>query len=1042
MFRVVLFSFFLIFASVPGAFAQDTVRLRAGEHDGYARLVFDMGKSPVYSASDNTSGQLVISFSSPATLDDSAYKTDPPKNVSAVKVTSASPLQVTISLAPGSTTRNFSAGNRVVVDIYDPPGAPKPEPEKQAEKKPEAKKAEKKKPEEKKSEPAKVAAAPVAGVAKQTIPEKSPEAPVAIPSIPALPKSQPTAPPNAEDLKKLQQEQVTDAKTGMPAKPNIITLTATKSTGMAVFERDDKIWLISDQEDLMLSPNVVGPDAAAMMPPGTVLITGGKAYTFPRIRAKAIQGQAGGLLWRVIAAPHDIHIEGIRPVREDDNADEPGGGKLIWDLQEPGRILDVPDPVTGRTLKVVTVNSSKFMSGPPLDFVEFETLQTPVGLVILPKVDDLSVEIVRQKIVVTRPGGLQLMANKNIATALSFRQAQQKKTAETGPRKSPEKRIFDFNSWQMGGLQVLEHNRNLLLSTLAGKPKSGQIEGILSLARMHLANGLWAEANGLLNFAIEELPELESNPEFVALDGASNALGRVSDLALDSLNDKGLNSYPEIGYWKAYVLADLQDWQQAGEILPKDIEILAYYPEILIARLGLVLSEVALRSGKLAEGEKILKLVEDHGGKLVFQQEAALTYLKGEAARQNKKPAEAITIWTPLMTGKDAMYRAKSGLAIARLKYENKQITAPQAIDALERLRYAWRGDELEALINYWLGKVYFDTGDYIKGLKIMRDAATFSEGTDLGDRILAEMVETFEKLFTGDALLKISGPDAAALYDEFIALSPGGEKGDVIAEKLADHLVTKELLDRAVTLLQGVMNNKMTNKQGAEAYRIATKLAAIELLDGKSVNALSTLGKAKAILDVLPEDQRLPERYQEISLLRARALSQERRPDQALALLHDLPRSKLVNKLRADIAWRAGYWDDAAEALGDVVNDEEISLTRPLTPEHTGLLMQRAVAMNLASDRIGLANMREKYSDSMAQTDKARVFEVITRARQSGALADRETLMGVVSEVDLFKQFLDNYRASSAPAVPAPAAPAPPADAPPPAAAAPPATN
>ena len=150
--------------------------------------------------------------------------------------------------------------------------------------------------------------------------------------------------------------------------------------------------------------------------------------------------------------------------------------------------------------------------------------------------------------------------------------------------------------------------------------------------------------------------------------------------------------------------------------------------------------------------------------------------------------------------------------------------------------------------------------------------------------------------------------------------------------------------------------------------------------------------------------------------------------------MLHDLPRSKLVNKLRADIAWRAGYWDDAAEALGDVVNDEEISLTRPLSPEHTGLLMQRAVALNLASDRIGLANMREKYSDSMAQTDKARVFEVITRARQSGALADRETLMGVVSEVDLFKQFLDNYRASSAPAAPAQAAPAPPADAPPPA--------
>ncbi|MGB4107081.1 MAG: hypothetical protein WBK55_04725 [Alphaproteobacteria bacterium] len=1020
---------------MPGAHAQDTVRLRAGEHDGYARLVFDTGKSPVYSASDNTPGELVISFSAPAALDDSAYKADPPKNVTAVKIVSTSPLRVSITLVKGSTTRNFSAGNRVVVDIYDPPGAPKPE--KQAEKKIEEKKPEPKKPE------AKVAAAPVADVAKQTIPEKQPEPPAAmVPVKPALPKSQPSAPPNAEDLKKLQQEPATDIKTGTPvvpvtAKPNIIMLTATKSTGLAVYERGGKIWMISDQEDLMLSPNVTGPAAKQMMPPGTVLITGGKAFTFPTLGAKAVQGQAGGLLWRVIAAPHDIHLQSIAPKRSDDNGDEPGGGQLTWDMQEPGRVLDVPDPVTGRTLKVVTVNSSKFLSGLPLNFVEFETIYTPVGLTILPKVDDLTVEIVRQSVVVTRPGGLHLMPEKNIATALSFRQAQTKKSA---PAKAPEKRIFDFNTWQMGGLQVLEHNRNLVLSTLAGKPKSGQVEGLISLARMHLANGLWAEATGFLDFAADELPEIETNPEFIALNGATHALGQVSDVAFENLNDKGLETYPEIGYWKAFVLADLEDWQQAGEILPHDIEILAYYPEILITRLGLVLSEIALRSGKLEEGEKILKLVEDHGGDLVFQQEAALTYLKGEAARQHKKPAEAITIWTTLTTGKDPMYRAKSGLSITRLKYENKQITAKEAISSLERLRYAWRGDGLEALINYWLGKVYFDTGDYIKGLNIMRDAATFSEGTDLGERILAEMIETFEKLFTGDALHKISGPDAAALYDEFSALSPGGDKGDVIAEKLADHLVSKELLDRAVTLLQGVMSRK----QGVEVYRVGTKLAAIELLDGRPVNALSALGKAKEALDALPEDQRTPERYQEISLLRARALSQEKRPDQALALLHELPRSKNVNKLRADIAWRAGYWDDAAEALGDVVNDEEISLTRPLSPEHTALLMQRAVALNLASDRIGLANMREKYSDSMAQTDKARVFEVITRTRQSGALADRNTLMSVVSEVDLFKQFLDNYKATSAPPAPAASPPAAPAATPAPAAApaAPPASN
>ena len=121
-------------------------------------------------------------------------------------------------------------------------------------------------------------------------------------------------------------------------------------------------------------------------------------------------------------------------------------------------------------------------------------------------------------------------------------------------------------------------------------------------------------------------------------------------------------------------------------------------------------------------------------------------------------------------------------------------------------------------------------------------------------------------------------------------------------------------------------------------------------------------------------------------------------------------------HRLRADIAWTAGYWDDAAEALGDVVTDQDISLTRPLKDEHTALLLQQAIALNLAGDRIALANMREKYTDLMTQTSKSKVFEVITRPRQSGALADRETLLSVVSEVDLFKEFLDAYKNATPP--------------------------
>ena len=93
------------------------------------------------------------------------------------------------------------------------------------------------------------------------------------------------------------------------------------------------------------------------------------------------------------------------------------------------------------------------------------------------------------------------------------------------------------------------------------------------------------------------------------------------------------------------------------------------------------------------------------------------------------------------------------------------------------------------------------------------------------------------------------------------------------------------------------------------------------------------------------------------------------------------------------------------------MILDENISLTRPLRDEHAMLILQRAVAQNLSGDRIGLANLREKYSDAMAQTDKARLFDVVTRPRQSAGLADRDTLLSTVAEIDLFADFLNSYK-------------------------------
>ena len=100
--------------------------------------------------------------------------------------------------------------------------------------------------------------------------------------------------------------------------------------------------------------------------------------------------------------------------------------------------------------------------------------------------------------------------------------------------------------------------------------------------------------------------------------------------------------------------------------------------------------------------------------------------MKGEAYRQDNKKEKTEEIWKKLTQDKDDLFRTKAGLALTILLVNDNKIDNKQAIDRLERLRYAWRGDALEANVNYWLGISYFKEKKFIKGLSIMRDAAGY----------------------------------------------------------------------------------------------------------------------------------------------------------------------------------------------------------------------------------------------------------------------------------------------------------------------------
>ncbi len=947
--------------------AQEKVNVRTGSHADYSRLVFDWPQTTSYKVTQS-GAVLFVSFDKVAKLDVGAVNTAKLANIGTVSVTSAlaEPLSVSLQISPQSTFRHFKIGKRVVIDIYNAPSEPKrtassssiPSPEKETGTK------------------------PVKPLEVQN-------------TLLAVPAASVETDPSFTNLR-----------------PHVMTVNTTTKVGMAVFERAGFLWIVFDDPDLHAPPVLSGPNKESFPKMEAVKIDGGQAFRMKKTEGLNSYGEGGGLLWRIVMTPNPRRTESVKPsIKHDEMVSSLIGGELIWPMEGVRKILTLRDPLIGDDIQVVTVEDSSQYGGDTRRFVELETLSSIVGLALIPKADDVQVASTPDGVVVTRPQGLALSSSQDTAPIILKDDLQKEEEVFTAEEKENQmSRIFNFGRWEMGGLKPLQENRRIIMVAMGAKEGHDKVEDLITLAKLNIANDRGQEALGLLRVAANELPGVDQGAEFIALRGAAGTLAGKFDESIEDLATPSLKQYDEIAYWKAFALAGLEDWQQADGVMPTDFDVLAKYPKHIKQLIVLSLTEVALRAGKTDVAQTLMMLIESEMKDLSLARRSAWKYLKGELGRQMDEPEEALKYWTPLLTGRDDYFRAKAGLSVTKMQLARQKITPDKAVDRLEGLRYAWRGDELETLINYRLGEVYVDNEDYLKGLSVLRNAISLSPNSAMALEVTDYMTETFRSLFTEDKLKDVSPLDAVSIYDEFKELTPVGEEGDSFVQELAERLVDVDLLGRASALLEHQLNHRL---EGAAAGMVAIRLAAIRLLDNKPEGALRSLDVAEDLFKKAKaaEEKKYSAQEYEIKLLRARALSKTGRSSESLALLKDEKDDLDVSRLRADVAWNAGQWEEAGEAFQDLIVAENISLSRPMNDYQTNLVLNRSIALNLAGNRVALANLRERYGDLMTQTEKARLFNLITRPRQLGLLGNRESVTSLISEVDLFGDFLDNYR-------------------------------
>jgi len=381
---------------------------------------------------------------------------------------------------------------------------------------------------------------------------------------------------------------------------------------------------------------------------------------------------------------------------------------------------------------------------------------------------------------------------------------------------------------------------------------------------------------------------------------------------------------------------------------------------------------------------------------------AAASLLAGRALALAGDTEQARGVFDKLAGGENRPARARATLARVLADLESGVLSRGEAIEQLDTLRFAWRGDDFEMNLLRRLGELKLKDGDYRGGLEALHQAmANFPDHPD--HRVITQQTtDAFTDLFIGPQADDVPPLKALALYEEYHELTPAGAAGDALIEKLVDRLVAVDLLDRAATLLENQVQFRLNGKDKA---RVATRLALVQLLDRKPNAALATLDTvagAKDGRDISPD--LLRQRQQ----LRARALLELRRGDEALAILAD-DRSVAADQLRADIYWRDKNWAEVGKTFGRLAEAARVREGQ-LDEETARTILNWGTALTLAGDQPGIAKLAATYGSAMETSPFRDAFRVIAGGGVTSS-GDIRQLAGKVAQVADLQGFMASYR-------------------------------
>jgi tetratricopeptide (TPR) repeat protein len=752
-------------------------------------------------------------------------------------------------------------------------------------------------------------------------------------------------------------------------------------TPSAVFRRADVLWMVFDSP-AKIDVNSLTSDSADLIRSAefTRGLDGEGIVRLRLARPLLASLDSDGPSWIVNIGENVVAPS--RPLTVARTAASKGRASIVIPFADPVRIHRMGDPGFGDQIMVVTALGPARGFIKSQDFVELRTLASTHGVVVQPIADDIAAELSTDKITIGRPSGLSISP-----TLLGAQQ-----------QVAPNFRgmTFDTQLWGFDRQAKFSERQAELIRLAASAPPTQRKPARFNLARFYLAQEMPAEAKAVLDVAMADDRNNSDDVTGSILRSIANVMLDRPEEALKELTAPGVGDQQEAPIWRAIAYARQGKWDEARKGFKNADGALGALP-VQLQRMAI---SQALRSAievrDFPGATRMVNELETIG--VPPELEPSVAVMTGRLNEGVGRNEDALTSYRSAAASNDRRSAAQGRLREILLLFGSGDMPRQDVIHQLETITTVWRGDETEVEGLKLLAHLYTEDGRYREAFHTMRTAMRAHPNSDLTRKIQDEAASTFDTLFLagkGDSLPPI---EALGLFYDFRELTPVGSRGDEMIRRLADRLVSVDLLDQATELLQHQVDHRL---KGAGRAQVATRLATIYLMNRKPDRALAALQNTR-VSDLANElrDQRL--------LLEARAISDIGRHGLALELIANI-NSREAIRLRSDILWAAKRWRDAAEQI-ELLYGERWREFVPLNDGERVDILRAAIGYQLAEETLSLNRLREKYAAKMTDGPDRRAFDVVSTPIGAAA-AEFQDVAKRVSNADTLSAFLADMR-------------------------------